>query len=177
MITLQASKSHSSKTPKSEHISPATPYAHGSDTHVHTATISPVTPKLQPTSNQPVQSSPQADRLGPLSENLHLRITKIERLIYSTNNQVQLRLTTMENQLDTIQQKLENSLQLFVPKRENAYSKGESNTKGSVHSERGSCVLQRRKAVIYTHTYFWTYCLTLGSLAYQLFTYSFLLSL
>ena len=37
MITLQASKSHSSKTPKSEHISLATPYAHGSDTHVHTA--------------------------------------------------------------------------------------------------------------------------------------------
>ena len=54
MITLQASKSHSSKTPKSEHISPATPYAHGSDTHVHTMTISPVTPELQSTSNQPV---------------------------------------------------------------------------------------------------------------------------
>ena len=97
MITLQASKSHSTKTPKSEHISPATPSAHGSDTPVHTATISPVTPELQPTSNQPVQSGPQADRLGPLFENLHTRIAEIERLIYSTNNQVQLRLTTMEN--------------------------------------------------------------------------------
>ena len=43
MITLQASKSHSSKTPKSEHISPATSYAHESDTHMHTMTISPVT--------------------------------------------------------------------------------------------------------------------------------------
>ena len=54
MISLQASKSHSSKTPKSEHISPATPYAHESDTHVYTATISFVTPELQLTSNQPV---------------------------------------------------------------------------------------------------------------------------
>ena len=58
MITLQASKSHSSKTLKSEHISPATPHAHGSDTHVHTVAISPVIPELQPTSNQPVQYSP-----------------------------------------------------------------------------------------------------------------------
>ena len=110
MITLQASKSHSFKTPKSEHISPATSYAHRLDTHVHTATIFPVTLELQPTSNQPVQFGPQADRLGPLFENLHMRIAGIERLIYSTNNQVQLRLTTMENQLDAIQQKLENSL-------------------------------------------------------------------
>ena len=110
MITLQASKSHSSKTPKSEHISPATPSAHRLNTPVHTATISPVTPKFQLTSNQPVQSAPQADRLGPLFENLHICIARIERLIYSTNNQVQLRLTTMENQLDAIRQKLEDSL-------------------------------------------------------------------
>ena len=34
----------------------------------------------------------------------------IERLIYSTNNQVQLHLTTMENQLDAIQKKLESNL-------------------------------------------------------------------
>ena len=107
MITLQASKSHSSQKPKSEHMSLATTSTHGSDTPVHTATISPVTPELQPTSNRPVQSGPQADRLGPLFENLHMRIVGIERLIYSTNNQVQLRLTTMENQLDAIQQKLE----------------------------------------------------------------------
>ena len=103
MITLQASKSHSSKIPKSEHISHATPYAYGLDTHVHIMTISPITPELQPTSNQPAQSDPQADRLGPLFENLHVRIARIERLIYSTNNQVQLRLMTIENQLDAIQ--------------------------------------------------------------------------
>ena len=69
---------------------------------MHTTTISPITPELQPTSNQPVQSSPQADKLGPLFENLHMHIVGIERLIYSTNNQVQLRLTTMENQLVAI---------------------------------------------------------------------------
>ena len=86
MVTLQASKSHSSKTPKSEHISPATISIHGLDTPVHTAAISPITPELQPTSNQPKQSSPQTDRLGPLFENLHMRIAGIERLIYSTNN-------------------------------------------------------------------------------------------
>ena len=88
MVTLQASKSHSSKTPKSEHISPTTTSAHGLDTPMHTATISPITPKLQLTSNQPEQSGPQANRLGPLFENLQMRIAGIERLIYSTNNQV-----------------------------------------------------------------------------------------
>ena len=77
---------------------------------MHTATISPITLELQPTSNQPEQSGPQANRLGPLFENLHMRIAGIERLIYSINNQVQLRLTTMENQLDAIRQKLEDSL-------------------------------------------------------------------
>ena len=46
MISLQASKSHSSKTPKSEHISPATPYAHESNTHMHTATIPHITLEL-----------------------------------------------------------------------------------------------------------------------------------
>ena len=78
------------------------------------------------------------------SENLHMRINGIERLIYSTNNQVELCLTTIENQLDAIQQKLE----------EKAYSKGESNTKGSVHSKRESCVLKRRKlSYTLTHTF------------------------
>ena len=110
MVTLQASKSYSSKTPKSEHISPATTSAYGSDTPMHTVTISPITLELQSTSNQPEQSGPQADRLGPLFENLHMRIARIGRLIYSTNNPVQLCLTTMENQLDAIQQKLEDNL-------------------------------------------------------------------
>ena len=51
-------------------MSPATTFAHGLDTPVHTATISPLTPVLQPTSNQPNPSGSQADRLGLLFENL-----------------------------------------------------------------------------------------------------------
>ena len=58
MVSLQASKSHSSQKPKSEHMSPATTSTHGSYTLVHTITISSVTPELQPTSNQPEQSGP-----------------------------------------------------------------------------------------------------------------------
>ena len=46
MVTLQARKSHSSKTLKSEHISPTTTLAHGLYTPMHTATISPITPEL-----------------------------------------------------------------------------------------------------------------------------------
>ena len=90
--------------------SPATTFAHGSDTPVHTTTISLITPELQPTNNQPDQSGPQAKRLVLLFENLQMHIAGIERLIYSTNNQVQLHLTTVENQLNAIQQKLEDSL-------------------------------------------------------------------
>ena len=51
MISLQASKSHSSQKPKNEHMSPATTSAHWLDTPVHTATISPVSPELQLSSN------------------------------------------------------------------------------------------------------------------------------
>ena len=102
MVSLQANKSHSSKTPKSEHITTATTSAHGSDTLMHIVTISPITPELQLTSNQPDQSSLQADRLGLLFKTLYMLIAGIERLIFSTNNQVQLCLMTMENKLDAI---------------------------------------------------------------------------
>ena len=50
MFTLQASKSHSSKTPKSAHISPATPFAPESKTHVHTTPTSHVIFEVQQTS-------------------------------------------------------------------------------------------------------------------------------
>ena len=137
MVSLQASKSYSFKTPKSEHISPSTTSVHGLDTPMHIVTISPITPKLQLTSNQPEQSGPQNDQLGPLFEHLHMRIVGIERLIYSTNNQVQLHLTTMENQLDAIQQKLEDSLQLFVPKWGRATQREVCIVKGGVVCLRG----------------------------------------
>ena len=110
MISLQASKSHSSKSPKSESFPYATPFGHGLATPVHTKTTSPITPELQMTSTQHEQSSSQADRLGILFEGLHMRIVGFENVLYSTNNQVQMRLTTIETQLDAIQQKLEKSL-------------------------------------------------------------------
>ena len=110
MTSLQASKSHSSKAPKSEFYSHATPSFHGSAAPMHTETASPIPPKLQTTSTQHEQSSLQDDRLGVLFENLHMRIAGFEKVLYSTNNQVQMHLTAIETQLDAIQQKLEESL-------------------------------------------------------------------
>ena len=46
MISLQASKSHSSKAPKSESFPHATSSGHGSATLVDTKTASPITPEL-----------------------------------------------------------------------------------------------------------------------------------
>ena len=50
MISLQASKSHSSKAPKSEPFLHATSSGHGLATLVHTETISPITSEMQMTS-------------------------------------------------------------------------------------------------------------------------------
>ena len=79
MISLQASKSHSSKAPKSEFFPHATPSGHGSATPMHTKTASPIPPKLQMTSTQQEQSSHQDDRLGVLFENLHMHIAGLKR--------------------------------------------------------------------------------------------------
>ena len=46
MISLQASKSHSSKAPKGEPFLHATSFGHGSATPMHTEITSPITPKL-----------------------------------------------------------------------------------------------------------------------------------
>ena len=110
MFILQANKSHSSKTPKSAHISLATPSALELETHVHTITTSHVTLELQQTNTPQVQSNPQTDRLGSLLESLHKHIEGMATLLYSTNNQVQMRLEAMENQLDAIHQNLKDSL-------------------------------------------------------------------
>ena len=50
MFTLQASRSHSSKTPKSAHISPITPSTPELETPVHTTPTSRVIPEVQQTS-------------------------------------------------------------------------------------------------------------------------------
>ena len=110
MFTLQASKSHSSKTPKSAHISLATSSAPESETHVHTTPTSHVTLELQQISTPQVQSDPQTDRLGSLFESPHKRIEGMATLLYSTNNQVQMHLEAMDNQLHAINQNLEDSL-------------------------------------------------------------------
>ena len=95
LISLQASISHSSKAPKSEPFLHATSFSYGSATPMHTETTSPITPKLQMTSTQHEQSSHQDDRLGILFESLHLCIAGFEKVLYSTNNQVQMCLTTI----------------------------------------------------------------------------------
>ena len=71
MVSLQGSKSHSSKVPRSESFPRATPSGHGLATHTSPGqieTASPITPELQTTSTQHVQSSSQANRLGTLIE-------------------------------------------------------------------------------------------------------------
>ena len=110
MFTIQASKSHSSKTPKSAHIFPTTSSAPESKTHVHTTPTSHVILEVQQTSILQVQSDPQTDRLGSLLESIQKRIEGMMTLLYPTNNHVQMRLETIENQLKAIQKKLEDSL-------------------------------------------------------------------
>ena len=110
MISLQASKSHSSKAPKSEFFPHATPSSHDSATPVHTEIASPITLELQMISTPTVQPSSQAVKISTLIKSLSQHISGFERILYSTNNQVQMRHTTIELQLDAIQQKLEDSL-------------------------------------------------------------------
>ena len=96
MISLQASKSHSSKAPKSEPFLHAILSGHGLATPMHIEIASPIILVLQTTSTQLEQSSHQDDRLGILFVNLHQLIAEFEKVLYSTNNQVQMRLTTIE---------------------------------------------------------------------------------
>ena len=108
MITLKASKSHSSKAPKSEPFTHATPSGHVS-APVHIETVSPIPFEMQ-TTGTPSAPSSQVDKLSTLIKSMSQQISGLERLLYSTKNQVQLCLTTIETQLDAIQQKLEESL-------------------------------------------------------------------
>ena len=108
MITLQASKSHSSKAPKSEPFTHATPSGHVS-APVHIETVSPIPFEMQ-TTGTPSAPSSQVDKLSTLIKSMSQQISGLERLLYSTNNQVQMHLTAIETQLDAIQQKLEESL-------------------------------------------------------------------
>ena len=111
--SAEREKQNSSKTLKSESVPHVTPSGHGSATHTtlgHTETASPHIPKPQTTSTQLGQSSSHVDRLTILVEGLHECISGFANVIYSTKSQVQMRLTTIETQLDAIQHKLEESL-------------------------------------------------------------------
>ena len=110
MYTLQASRSHSSKSPKSAHISPVTPSAPKSETPVHITPTSRVIPEVPQASIPQAQTDLQTDRVASLLANIQKRIDEMVTLLYSTNNHVQMRLETMENQLEAIQQKLDDSL-------------------------------------------------------------------
>ena len=98
MITLQASKSHSSGTPKSEPPTYETPQAHALITLTQSTGTSFVPPGFQ--------TAKQSD----LTTNVAHQISELERLLHSFHNQTQMRLTTIETQLDAIQQKIEEIL-------------------------------------------------------------------
>ena len=148
MITLQASKSHSSKVPKSEQFTHATPSDHDSATPMHTNTVSPFTLESQMTSTLQEQSGPQADRLGTLFESLHLRIAGLEKnsLLHQQSGP-----NASHDDGDTVRCYSANARGQPLAIRA---KKGESNTKGKVHSERGSCVLKKKKLLhTLTHTF------------------------
>ena len=98
MVTLQASKSHSSRTLKNEPPTYETPQAHAPITPTQSSGTSFVPPRFQTT------------KQSHLITNVAHQISELERLLHSFHNQTQMRLTTIETQLDAIQQKLEESL-------------------------------------------------------------------
>ena len=77
---------------------------------MHTTPTSRVIPEVQQTSIPQAQSDPQTDRVGSLLESIQKCIEEMVTLLYSTNNHLQMRLETMENQIEAIQQKLDDSL-------------------------------------------------------------------
>ena len=89
MFSLQASKSHSSKTPKSEPFLHTTSSGQGSTTPVHTEIASPIPSEMQTNSTPSAPLSFQANKLSTVIESVSQRISGLEQLIYSTNNHVQ----------------------------------------------------------------------------------------
>ena len=116
--SLEKSKSHSSierkkqnlsTPPKGESVQHVTHSGYGLTAHT-TETTSSHIPAPPTVSTQPGQSSSHADRFTILVEGLHERVSGLTNVLYCTNNQVQIRLTAIETQLDEIQRKLEESL-------------------------------------------------------------------
>ena len=97
MITLKASKSHSSRTPKNKPPTYETPHVHA-----------PITP-TQSTGTSSIPPGFQTTKQSHLITNVAHQISELEQLLHSFHNQTQMRLTTIETQLDAIQQKFEES--------------------------------------------------------------------
>ena len=95
--------------PKGEFVQHVTHSGHGLVAHTIETTSSHI-PAPPTVSIQLGQSSSHADRFTILVEGLHERVSGLINVLYSTNNQVQMRLTAIETQLDVIQRKLEESL-------------------------------------------------------------------
>ena len=91
MITLQASKSHSSRPPKNEPSTYETP-------HVR-ALVTPA----QSIGTSSVPLGFQTAKQSHLITNVFHQISDLERLLHSFHNQTQMCLTTIETQLDAIQ--------------------------------------------------------------------------
>ena len=70
MYSLQASRSHSSKTPKSAHISSNTPSAPESETPAHTTPTLHAIPEVLQASIPQAQTDPHTDRMGRLLEHI-----------------------------------------------------------------------------------------------------------
>ena len=98
MITLQASKNHSSRTLKSESSTYETPHVHAPVTLAQSNSTSSVPPGFQ--------TAKQSHLITYVAH----QTSELERLLHSVHNQTQMRLSTIETQLDAIQQKLEESL-------------------------------------------------------------------
>ena len=93
IYTLQASKSHSSKKPKSEPSTHASPSTH--------ATVTPV----QSTGTPSVPPGFQIAKQSHLIANVFHQLSDLERLLHSFNRHTQMRLTTIGTQLDAVQKK------------------------------------------------------------------------
>ena len=98
IYTLQASKSHSSKKPKSEPSTYASPSAHATVTLIQSTGTSSVPPGFQ-TAKQ-----------SHLIVNVFHQLSDLERLLHSFHSHTQMRLITIETQLDVVQKMLKDSL-------------------------------------------------------------------
>ena len=97
IYTLQASKSHSFKKPKSEPSTHASPSAHATVTHIR----STGTPSVPPGFEIAKQSH--------IIANVFHQLSDLEWLLHSFHSHTHMRLITIESQLDAVQKKLENS--------------------------------------------------------------------